>query len=597
MKIKNCHKDEKTFKCENPKITLSKLEKAFDELGLDVEYTGRVFCKDTLYSGSLIIPSLNYIVNGKGISYELAKASAYSEMAERISCGFFNFFPVKNQSKKNLIDKKKLFDFYYFSYQKGYRHGRQSLFENSLKIENIFKKQGLSKKEVEKIKKSEVAQHWVNGYSLSRQKNIKVPLRLIHRISGTNGLASGNTLEEAIVHGANEVFERFILFKVVKEKKILPTIRISSIKDGFILKIIKYFKKNNIDIIIKDCSSDGHIPCIGILFINNNVRNSKNSVEKKTKYLRWYTEVSFNYKEAIIRCFTSYTQGISKVTDLKKSKSMEVLWKEWFSEFPLKSNDNKKYSYLSKKNFYEGDLGFLKKGGKVSIKNIQEGKETNDCVEEINKIKSICKFLGTELIVIDQTHPVLNFPAVRIIIPGVSDEMNAEYKDKFDIERITLPIEKYWTKEFYDFIISSKWTKTNQGIKSLIVEIEKYIVTFPFNFVIQTSGVGNRTINLFELLLSLYIKIGGDIKLVNCLNVLSGLYPDEEKLYKTLRTLATSNKIKEMKEVLKQTRGCYRFMLSQGNNNPFINWCDKSCENRCVRNFEINLKKLLKSFY
>jgi ribosomal protein S12 methylthiotransferase accessory factor len=42
-------------------------------------------------------------------------------------------------------------------------------------------------------------------------------------------------------------------------------------------------------------------------------------------------------------------------------------------------------------------------------------------LSEIDEVKRICRRLDTECIILDHTHPVLAFPAVRVIIPKVSD--------------------------------------------------------------------------------------------------------------------------------------------------------------------------------
>ncbi len=44
-----------------------------------------------------------------------------------------------------------------------------------------------------------------------------------------------------------------------------------------------------------------------------------------------------------------------------------------------------------------------------------------DVLSEIEEIKNICRRLNTDCILLNQTHPILNFPVVRVIIPRVSD--------------------------------------------------------------------------------------------------------------------------------------------------------------------------------
>ena len=47
--------------------------------------------------------------------------------------------------------------------------------------------------------------------------------------------------------------------------------------------------------------------------------------------------------------------------------------------------------------------------------------EIKDLFGEIEEIKRICTRFNTDFILLDHTHPVLNFPVVRVIIPRVSD--------------------------------------------------------------------------------------------------------------------------------------------------------------------------------
>jgi len=59
---------------------------------------------------------------------------------------------------------------------------------------------------------------------------------------------------------------------------------------------------------------------------------------------------------------------------------------------------------------------------------LNEGEITNfrpwgkkDIFEEIKGIKQILRGLGTDCILLNHTHPILKFPVVRVVIPGISD--------------------------------------------------------------------------------------------------------------------------------------------------------------------------------
>jgi hypothetical protein len=63
------------------------------------------------------------------------------------------------------------------------------------------------------------------------------------------------------------------------------------------------------------------------------------------------------------------------------------------------------------------DISFLESGETITYKDIK----TRDVLDEIEKLKKTCKLLNTDCIILNQTHPVLKFPVVRIIMPGISD--------------------------------------------------------------------------------------------------------------------------------------------------------------------------------
>jgi hypothetical protein len=63
------------------------------------------------------------------------------------------------------------------------------------------------------------------------------------------------------------------------------------------------------------------------------------------------------------------------------------------------------------------DISFLEKGEMGTYKNTQ----IKDVFGEIQGLKKICAHFNTDCILLDHTHPVLNFPVIRVIIPRVSD--------------------------------------------------------------------------------------------------------------------------------------------------------------------------------
>ena len=130
------------------------------------------------------------------------------------------------------------------------------------------------------------------GTSLSDNSNVMLPLKLIKRVfHGSNGIAAGNCIEEAILHGLCEVIERHSETQV-NELKYFPKI-IDNITSNYIMELqfkIKYF---NEEIKVYDCSSI--IPVVAAI----------RKVEDK--YIL-ACGCATTYEEAIIRAITEVIQ-------------------------------------------------------------------------------------------------------------------------------------------------------------------------------------------------------------------------------------------------------------------------------------------------
>ena len=85
MEFKNYTRN-KYGKCDVPANTIGRIKNGFKKLNLDVEYSA-FQVSDNIYWGQVWIDSIKIVCNGKGITPELAKASACAELA---------LFPVRH---------------------------------------------------------------------------------------------------------------------------------------------------------------------------------------------------------------------------------------------------------------------------------------------------------------------------------------------------------------------------------------------------------------------------------------------------------------------------------------------------------------------
>lgn len=109
---------------------------------------------------------------------------------------------------------------------------------------------------------------WVSGYDIMNNEEILVPANAVfHPLAhsygllfrtNTSGLASGNELEEAIFHGLAEVIERDAWAMVEATRNTGPIIQ--NVGDGLAGDLLERFSQAQVDIYLKDITSDIGIP-------------------------------------------------------------------------------------------------------------------------------------------------------------------------------------------------------------------------------------------------------------------------------------------------------------------------------------------------
>jgi ribosomal protein S12 methylthiotransferase accessory factor len=116
--------------------------------------------------------------------------------------------------------------------------------------------------------------NWTWGYDLSRNENILVPACAVYHpyheddvllmSTHTNGIAAGNTMEEAVIHGLAEVIERDAWSITRYATLYNDAIFIEDDRDhDFIIGILEKFAQAGIEIVAKDLTTDVGIPVIG----------------------------------------------------------------------------------------------------------------------------------------------------------------------------------------------------------------------------------------------------------------------------------------------------------------------------------------------
>jgi len=389
-------------KCDRPENTVQRIREGFRRLGHQPEYAG-VKVSDALFWGRIWIDSLQIICEGKGISRELAQASAYAELTERLSAGLY--YPVfEEQVRFHLpaIYNPETMRFLNYEWMSGYVRAHQRELTNALPVEELLKRENhLKAAEIEEIKACEMAQHWVDGYSLLRDEMVKVPVKLVAYIHGSNGMAAGNTIEEAMIQATCEILERYAQIQIVKPEKIVPSIDPGTVDLDLIHHMIEFYTGFNVGVTLKDLSFNGTLPVIGVLYTNQNLPPDR------LEHRSLIAGSSFNLKEALTRCFTEGMQG----------KKTLLSSRPQFDRPVVPNSQVKDYYMLMRCGLSPKDISFLNGGEITDFRNW----DPKDILAEIDALKQLLRHLGTDAFLLNHTHPVLSFPVVRVVMPGVSD--------------------------------------------------------------------------------------------------------------------------------------------------------------------------------
>lgn len=250
--------------------------------------------------------------NGKGRNRIFALASGYAEYMERLQNGFLAGTSSLNRFFLNSIKKET--GFYFFPDEKFIT---KEEFKNlPLEyLEDIFGQ----KDEKEKNKQIDIyfkklSENGFSGvlsvpfYNIKERKITYLPFNINMMLTGSNGMAAGNSITEGTFQGLCELIERYAASIVFHEQLTPPTVPMEYISQYTDEKaIIDDIEANGYKVIVKDFSCGRNLPVIGVIIID----------KKKQKYrLNIGSDTSFPI--AISRALTEIHQGLGDKESFEK---------------------------------------------------------------------------------------------------------------------------------------------------------------------------------------------------------------------------------------------------------------------------------------
>lgn len=215
----------------------------------------------------------------------------------------------------------------------------------------------------------------------------------------TNGLASGNVLEEAVLHGMLEVIERdaWSIFELTKKNK--KCINIDNIENPLINELLEKFKKESINIKLMDLTADIDIPTIAAI--------ADDTILKDPALLTLGIGTHLNPKIAVLRALTEVAQSrATQIHGTREDTSRAVLMRKAGYERMKKINKH----YFEEENNVIIDLSDIEDKSTDSLK-----KDIEITTNELKR-NNIDKILFKNL-----TRKEIGINVVRVIIPGTEN--------------------------------------------------------------------------------------------------------------------------------------------------------------------------------
>ncbi|WP_440946266.1 YcaO-related McrA-glycine thioamidation protein [Methanosarcina sp. T3] len=245
---------------------------------------------------------------------------------------------------------------------------------------------------------------WVGAYDLMNGEEVFVSANAVYHpydapgqcqklfLSNTNGLASGNVLEEAILHGLLEVIERDAISTAQFTRNLGKEIVLTE-EDGYLYELARKFKDSGIDLKIWLVPTDTGIPTIIAATDDVKLKDPALLVMGAGSHLK--PEI------AIARAITEAAQ--SRVVQIQGAR--EDTDREGF----IRSVG---YDRMKRLNWF-----WFEEGEKISLSEVKDlsGKSP---AENIDVILEQLKGLAEKVLVIDLSREEVAVPVVRVIIPG-----------------------------------------------------------------------------------------------------------------------------------------------------------------------------------
>lgn len=245
--------------------------------------------------------------------------------------------------------------------------------------------------------------YWVRGYDLLREEMILVPACAVYHpyhedktflfATHTNGIAAGNTMEEAVIHGLAEVIERDAWSIAQYTLNYTDALFIEDrLENQFIIDIFKKLEAAEIEIFAKDITSDIGVPVVAAF--------SRDLVHRRMLPIDGFG-AHLDPRVAMIRALLEVTT--TRALFLQKYGIEGMQGSPLYLSSREEDNHDPRFYAYRQKGFSELEVGY-----------------SQDILQDIRSIMKRLSSRGlTRVIAVNLTRKDVGIPTVRMIVPGM----------------------------------------------------------------------------------------------------------------------------------------------------------------------------------
>ncbi len=337
---------------------------------------------------------------GKGMSRDQARASGLCEAVERNS-GLFQGYEPRIWTGFEVLGHKAIHPNDCMMYSQAQFQDREAI--NSKKstfnrVPEPFEDQPMDWSPVWSLTREDF-RYLPTGYLYYHYHlpNGKRGPQYFHACS--NGAASGNTLEEAVLQGFFELVERDCVALWWYNMLQKPAVDLDSFNEPYFRELVQYYAGLDREVWVLDITSDLDIPAF-VAISKQNGRDQEHIILGFGCHL--------DARSAVQRALTEMNQSLPHVLNVFGPGGD----KEPFT-------DNEALDFWRTKTC-ESDP-YLAPAPNLPVKKRQDFPEGrfNDILEEINICRKKVEDKGMEMLVLDQTRPDIGVPVAKVFVPGL----------------------------------------------------------------------------------------------------------------------------------------------------------------------------------